>query len=95
MAQNVFEKFSYLFDKNSQSEIILFFENQELRIDKIARINDETWIIDFKTGTPQKKIPTEYQNQLKNYRKIYKEITNIDAHTAILWTQNLEFMKVA
>ena len=95
IAKNVFEKFPNFFDKNSRSEVTVFFENQEFRIDKIAKINGEVWIIDFKTGTPQKKIPFEYKNQLKNYRKIYKKITNIDAHTAILWTQNLELAEVA
>ncbi len=94
-AQNVFEKFPKLFDKNSRSEVTLFFENQEFRIDKIARIDNEIWIIDFKTGVPQEKIPFEYKNQLRNYKKIYKKIANIDARTAILWTENLEFEEVA
>ncbi len=95
VAQDVFEKFPNLFDKNSQSEVTVFFENQEFRIDKIARINNETWIIDFKTGVPQEKISLEYRNQLKNYRNIYKKIANIDARTAILWTENLVLMEVA
>ncbi|MCR4623815.1 MAG: UvrD-helicase domain-containing protein [Alphaproteobacteria bacterium] len=95
VAQSVFEKFPNLFDKNSRSEVTVFFENQEFRIDKIAKIDGEIWIIDFKTGVPQGKIPLEYKNQLINYRNIYKEIANVDAHTAILWTQNLELAKVA
>jgi len=95
IAQNVFEKFPKLFDKNSSSEVTVFFENQEFRIDKIAKINGETWIIDFKTGTPQKKIPFEYRNQLKNYKNIYKKVANIDARTAILWTENLKLAEVA
>jgi len=95
IAQNVFEKFPKLFDKNSYAEVTVFFENQEFRIDRIAQINGETWIIDFKTGTPQKKIPFEYINQLKNYRNIYKKVANIDTRTAILWTENLELTEVA
>ncbi len=95
IAQNIFKKFPLLFDKNSQSEVTLFFENQEFRIDKIAQINNEIWIIDFKTGSPQKKIPIEYQSQLRNYQKIYKKVTNTDAHAAILWTENLELAEIA
>lgn len=95
IAQNVFEKFPMLFNKNSQSEVTVFFENQEFRIDKIAQINGETWIIDFKTGITQEKIPLEYRNQLKNYQNIYKKIANIDARIAILWTENLELIEVA
>lgn len=95
VARNVFKKFPNLFDKNSLSEVTVFFENQEFRIDKIARIDNEIWIIDFKTGTPQGEIPFEYKNQLKNYRKIYKKVANVDARTAILWTQNLELAEVA
>ena len=95
IAQNVFERFPNLFDKDSYSEVTVFFENQEFRIDKIAKINDETWIIDFKTGTPQDKIPLEYQKQLRNYRKIYKRIVNINARIAILWTENLKLTEVA
>jgi ATP-dependent helicase/nuclease subunit A len=95
IAQSVLEKFPHLFDKNSRSEITVFFENQEFRIDKIAQINGETWIIDFKTGTPQKKIPFEYRNQLKNYQNIYKKVANINTRTAILWTENLELTEVA
>lgn len=94
IAQNVFEKFPNLFDKNSRSEVTVFSDHQEFRIDKIAVINGETWIVDFKTGTPQKKIISVYQNQLKNYREIYKKIANVDARIAILWTQNLELMEV-
>lgn len=95
IVEKVFKKFPKLFDKNSRSEVTVFFENQEFRIDKIAIIDGETWIIDFKTGSPQQKIPTEYANQLKNYREIYKKITQIDARTALLWTQNLELMEIA
>lgn len=94
IAQNVFDAFPDLFDKNSLSEVTVFFDNQEFRIDKIAKINNETWIIDFKTGVPQKKILSEYRNQLKNYKDIYKKIANIDARIAILWTQNLELVEV-
>lgn len=94
IAQNVFEKFPNLFDKNSRSEVTVFSDHQEFRIDKIAVINGETWIIDFKTGIPHEKIISGYQNQLKNYREIYKKIANVNARIAILWTQNLELMEV-
>ncbi len=94
VTRNVFEKFPQLFDQNSLSEVTMFFESREFRIDKIAKIDGETWIVDFKTGMPQKKIPIEYENQLRNYREIYKKITQIEARTALLWTHNLEFKEI-
>ena len=95
VTQNVFEKFPNLFDKNSRNEVTVFLDNQEFRIDKIVKINGETWIIDFKTGTPQKEIPFEYQNQLKKYQEIYKKIANTDTRAAILWTQNLSLAEIS
>ena len=90
----MFEKFPKLFDENSRNEVTVFFENQEFRIDKIAQIDGNIWIVDFKTGIPQHKIPFEYKNQLKNYQKIYKKIANVDARIAILWTEDLKFEEV-
>ncbi|MBO4405131.1 MAG: UvrD-helicase domain-containing protein [Alphaproteobacteria bacterium] len=94
VAQEVFEKFPKLFDENSRNEVTVFFENQEFRIDKIAQIDGNIWIVDFKTGIPQHKIPFEYKNQLRNYQKIYKKIANVDARIAILWTEDLKFEEV-
>ena len=94
VAQEVFEKFPKLFDENSRNEVTVFFENQEFRIDKIAQIDGDIWIVDFKTGIPQHKIPFEYKNQLRNYQKIYKKIANVDARIAILWTEDLKFEEV-
>lgn len=92
-ALRVYNKFPMLFDKGSRSEVTLFCNGKEFRIDKIAEIDGEIWIIDFKTGVPQVDIPIEYKNQLQNYRNIYRKISNTDARTALLWTQNLELVE--
>lgn len=92
-AKDVFQKFPQLFDKNSQAEVTLSFDGQEHRIDKIAQIDGETWIIDFKTGTQHETVP-QYRNQLFRYKNIYENISGHPVRIAILWTQTLDFVEV-
>ena len=83
-----FQNFPNLFDSKSQAEITFMYRGEEFRLDKIAEIDGETWIVDFKTGAPQDPIPTEYQLQLKKYKTIFEKIENTKTRTAILWVQS-------
>ena len=83
-----FQNFPNLFDSKSQAEITFMYRGEEFRLDKIAEIDGETWIVDFKTGAPQDPIPAEYQLQLKNYKTIFEKIKNTKTRAAILWIQS-------
>lgn len=93
-AISVFEKFPHLFNEKSKSEVTVFFENKEYHMDKIAELDGQIWIVDFKTGVPQNPVPTNYVDQLKLYQKIYKQVCDIDAKIAILWTKSLMMIEI-
>lgn len=92
----------FIFDEKSMSEVSIIFNAQEKRIDKIAIRENCIWIIDFKTGTPQQTISSEYLKQLSEYKKAisammlhgyleFEDITEIK--TAILWTKTAELVE--
>lgn len=83
-----FQNFPNLFDSKSQAEITFMYRGEEFRLDKIAEIDGETWIVDFKTGAQQDPIPAEYQLQLKKYKTIFEKIKNTKTRAAILWIQS-------
>lgn len=81
--------FSFIFDERSQAEVAFYFEGKEGRIDRIAYKGDEMWIIDFKTGEPQRSVPRKYIEQLKFYRRAASFCMNVSRiQTAILWTKS-------
>ncbi|MBR1734591.1 MAG: UvrD-helicase domain-containing protein [Alphaproteobacteria bacterium] len=81
------KNFSFIFDQKSLSEITFIENGKENRIDKIAFLNNEIWIIDFKTGEYHHQIPQIYINQLTKYKKsLSKMYQDKNIRTAILWT---------
>lgn len=95
--------FKFLFDEKSLSEISVMFNGAEKRIDKIAIKDNYIWIVDFKTGTPQNRIPHTYMSQLFEYKKAISEIMNLEyikfnniskIKTAILWTKNASLIEI-
>jgi ATP-dependent helicase/nuclease subunit A len=94
-ALEVIRKFPFLFDLNSLSEVSFVHDGEEGRIDKIAFLDDEIWIVDFKTGTPSGVAPASYVRQLALYRTAVSQITrNPNIRTAILWTKNTNLMEI-
>jgi ATP-dependent helicase/nuclease subunit A len=90
----VIKKFHFLFDAKSLSEVSFIHDGREGRIDRIAFRGEELWIVDFKTGFPQKNIPPDYITQLKLYRRAIAEIMgDPPIKTAVLWTQNLNLVE--
>jgi hypothetical protein len=95
-AFSVIEKFDFLFDSKSQSEVSFVYNRKEGRIDKIAFQDEILWVVDFKTGVPQKNVPNSYIFQLDLYKKAVQKITgSFNIKTAILWTQNQELISVS
>jgi ATP-dependent helicase/nuclease subunit A len=93
-AFGVIKKFSFLFDSDSLSEVSFAYDGKEGRIDKIAFLGRELWIVDFKTGIP-KDIPESYALQLARYRAAVFKITgNSNIKTAILWTKNQNLVEI-
>ena len=92
------EKFRFIFANDSLSEVTFVDkEGQEGRIDKIAFLNGDIWIIDFKTGIYQEEIPRKYIEQLGKYKKSVMEAFNArqnNIKTAILWTANAKLVEV-
>ncbi len=90
----ILNKFPQLFTAETQAEVTFFLDGKEGRIDKIAKINNEIWIVDFKTGTPKNPIPKEYIEQLLFYQRAYQIISKQKAKIAILWTETLELVTI-
>ncbi|MDR2794653.1 MAG: UvrD-helicase domain-containing protein [Holosporaceae bacterium] len=81
-------EYDFIFNKSSLTEVPFFHDGQEGRIDKIAFPEpNEIWIIDFKTGSLKKEIPTNYRKQLLFYKNAVGTMyPNKNIKTAILWT---------
>lgn len=83
------KNFAFIFDNKSLSEVsFIDNENKENRVDKIAFLDNDIWIIDFKTGSYQENIPHVYVEQLKRYKQSVSKVfdMNTKIRTAILWT---------
>ena len=93
-AMKVYQKLPKLFNESAKSEVSFFFEGKEGRIDHVVQIDDEVWIIDWKTGEPIDPIPDEYKNQLRFYQRAYENLLNIRARIAIVWTKNQNLIEV-
>lgn len=69
-------KFSYIFNRNTLSEIEVIYKSQLYRIDKIIENDDSVEIIDFKTDLElpanNAQILPRYQNQLSIYEEALK-----------------------
>ena len=92
------EKLHFIFADDSLSEVTFADRNgKEGRIDKIAFLNDDIWIIDFKTGIYQKEMPQKYIEQLEKYKRFAVEAFNVckdNVKTAILWTANAKLAEI-
>lgn len=91
--ENIITKFPYLFKDNSLSEIQFVYKGRLGRIDLLAFINNEIWIIDFKSGHPIKPTPKNYLKQLYFYKDFItnsKQFKNNKIKIAILWTKSAE-----
>lgn len=92
------EKLHFIFADDSLSEVTFADRNgKEGRIDKIVFVNDDIWIIDFKTGSYQEEIPQKYVEQLEKYKRFAMEAFNThkdNVKTAILWTANAKLVDV-
>ena len=110
-ARRVIEKFPHFFNhEKSFAEIPFVYEGKSGRIDRITFDNDSSWIVDFKSGTPEDPIPTAYFQQLKFYRDFVQQaisnslsatpfftcITSVNAkiNAAILWTKTLQLRQI-
>ncbi|MDR2645809.1 MAG: UvrD-helicase domain-containing protein [Holosporaceae bacterium] len=94
-ALKVMKKFDFLFDAKSLAEVSFMYAGKEGRIDKIAFRGDDLWIVDFKTGLPQKNISPSYIAQLNFYKEAIGKITCHNViRTAILWTQSQELVEI-
>ena len=91
--------YSFIFNKENLAETELYVIEdgikKQLRVDKVAFVNDDIWIIDYKTDkTVPNTIPTNYKNQLQEYKNaIAKIYPTKKIHTAILWISELKFIE--
>ncbi|MDR0678259.1 MAG: UvrD-helicase domain-containing protein [Holosporaceae bacterium] len=94
-ALEVIKTFPFLFDSNSLSEVSFVHDGKEGRIDKIAFLDHEIWIVDFKTGAPRDAVSGKYARQLAFYlTAVFKITQNSNIRTAILWTKNKNLMEI-
>lgn len=92
-------QYNFIFDDNSLSETeIITFDNgisKILRVDKVVFIENDIWIIDYKTdkNTPDT-IPSMYKKQLLKYRDAMSKVyPDKKIHTAILWVNTLKLQE--
>lgn len=69
------------------------------QIDRIAFVNDEVWIIDYKTNRPPpktlKEVPQIYYKQMTSYRDLLREVYPQSAiRTFLLWTDGPRLMEL-
>jgi ATP-dependent helicase/nuclease subunit A len=96
-AYAVMTKFDFLFSSDSRAEVSFVHGGVEGRIDRMAPVNGEIWIVDFKTGTPYAEAPLAYVSQLRTYKDAVTHILRKDRPTvriAILWTQSLHLAEI-
>ncbi|MCL2469893.1 MAG: double-strand break repair helicase AddA [Alphaproteobacteria bacterium] len=68
-------------------------------IDRIAFLNDEIWIIDYKTDrqppTDDDNIPTRYRKQMQAYKSVLSALyPKRNIRCALLWTHTLNLMEI-
>jgi len=59
------------FDAGSMGEVAILSrapDAMDVRVDRLAFVGDEIWIADFKLGSPPKRAPAAYVDQLAHYR---------------------------
>lgn len=69
------------------------------QIDRLLVLEDEVWIVDYKTDRPpphdEKDIPAQYRNQLKSYSNIVAKIYGKQTiRCFLLWTDGARLMEV-
>jgi len=94
MANQVYKKLPFLFNNSAKSEVTFFYNGKEGRIDHIVTVQNETWIIDWKSGTPDETIPEAYKEQLRLYQSAYENIKHIRARIAVVWVQNQTLIEI-
>ncbi|OQX93761.1 MAG: hypothetical protein B6I23_02900 [Rickettsiaceae bacterium 4572_127] len=82
-------KYDFLFKKTNLSEReIITPTGQLLRIDNISFVNNEIWIVDYKTDDEKEKIPNSYKKQLQKYIYSVSLIySNKKIRAFILWIE--------
>ncbi len=97
------DKFSFLFGPNSKAEALIMGEldNQKIsgKIDRLVFMEDEIWIVDYKSNqlvpSSEDEIPNVYKTQLSVYQKLlYQIYPNKKIRKFLLWTQNLTLMEL-
>ena len=91
-------KYNFIFGNNSLSETeIMLSQNKDakiLRVDKLVILENDIWIIDYKTDKDTSEIPSQYKKQLQEYKNAVSKIyPNKNIHTAILWITDLKFQE--
>lgn len=99
---DIFEKKELIpfFGKGSLAEVPVIgtIDEQPIsgQIDRLAITENEVWILDFKTNRfVPKKVPENYQKQLKAYRDLIKNIfPDKIVKSYILWTETMTLVEV-
>ncbi|MCR4828900.1 MAG: UvrD-helicase domain-containing protein [Bacteroidales bacterium] len=68
-----------------RNEVSLLYRGMVLRPDRIVFADDETWVVDFKTGTYDDKSHKQYQQQVATYAAAVAEMGYPSVHTAIVY----------
>ncbi len=93
-ATNVLEKFQWMFDQQSYSEVEVSLNGKLKRIDKICVVEGEIYVIDFKTGNDRTRIK-HYKKQLATYKSILEnKMLDKKIRTFILWTHDAQLIEV-
>jgi len=95
--------FAPLFSNTSQAEVAIMGEVDgkiiSAQIDRLVVMNDEVWIVDFKTNRPaantKQEVQAVYVKQLAAYRLLLERIyPQKKVKTFILWTDTAKIMQI-
>jgi len=95
--------FAPLFGNNSQAEVAIFGEVEgkiiSAQIDRLVVLDNEVWIVDFKTNRPaaetKEDVQGVYIKQLSAYKSLLERIyPQKQVKTFILWTDTTHIMQI-
>ena len=96
-------KFAPLFGATSRAEVPIagVIDNRKIsgQVDRLALLDDEVWIIDYKTNRPPptdaSNIPTAYHAQMSAYRAVLQAVyPGRNVRCFLLWTYGARLMEV-
>ena len=96
-------RFAPLFAENSKAEVPIMGEVGgkiiSAQIDRLVVLDDEVWIVDYKTNRPAartvEEVPPVYAKQLADYRSLLERIyPEKKIKTFILWTDIAQIMQI-